>query len=173
MAHALERSFSALLVPLFFLGLMCICMAGIIYYVEGVRRTPHAAPAPPSAGRGARGAGHGARGVGHCAWRRASERYAPRATPAHAAALAAQMLYENEDFDNIFKAAWFVIVTLSTVGYGDISPVSPLGKFLTVPIIVAGLLFMAMPISIVGNNFTVIWEERQVPHPQPQPQSQP
>jgi hypothetical protein len=107
LAHALERSFSALLVPLFFLGLMCICMAGIIYYVEG-------------------------------------------------------MLYENEDFDNIFKAAWFVIVTLSTVGYGDISPVSPLGKFLTVPIIVAGLLFMAMPISIVGNNFTVIWEERQV-----------
>ena len=72
------------------------------------------------------------------------------------------MLYENEDFDNIFKAAWFVIVTLSTVGYGDISPVTPLGKFLTVPIIVAGLLFMAMPISIVGNNFTVIWEERQV-----------
>lgn len=107
LAHALERSFSALLVPLFFLGLMCICMAGIIYYVEG-------------------------------------------------------MLYENEDFDNIFKAAWFVIVTLSTVGYGDISPVTPLGKFLTVPIIVAGLLFMAMPISIVGNNFTVIWEERQV-----------
>ena len=46
LAHALERSFSALLVPLFFLGLMCICMAGIIYYVEGVRRTPHAAPAP-------------------------------------------------------------------------------------------------------------------------------
>ena len=84
-----------------------------------------------------------------------------RAIPARADGRAAQMLYENEDFDNIFKAAWFVIVTLSTVGYGDISPVTPLGKFLTVPIIVAGLLFMAMPISIVGNNFTVIWEERQ------------
>ena len=83
------------------------------------------------------------------------------------------MLYQNEDFDNIFKAAWFVIVTLSTVGYGDLYPVSPVGKFLTVPIIVAGLLFMAMPISIVGNNFTVIWEERQVPYPQAQPQSQP
>ena len=75
--------------------------------------------------------------------------------------LAAQMLYGNEDFDNIFKAAWFVIVTLSTVGYGDISPVSPLGKFLTVPIIVAGLLFMAMPISIVGNNFTLAIEEKE------------
>ena len=57
LAHALERSFSALLVPLFFLGLMCICMAGIIYYVEGVRRTPHAAPAPESAGCGAEGRG--------------------------------------------------------------------------------------------------------------------
>lgn len=72
------------------------------------------------------------------------------------------MLYQNENFDNIFKSAWFVIVTLSTVGYGDSYPESAVGKFLTVPIIVAGLLFMAMPISIVGNNFTVIWEERQV-----------
>jgi hypothetical protein len=63
LAHALERSFSALLVPLFFLGLMCICMAGIIYYVEGVRRTPHAAPSPPRAQR-ARGAGRRALRVG-------------------------------------------------------------------------------------------------------------
>ena len=44
MAHALERSVSALLVPLFFLGLMCVCFAGIIYYVEGVRPTE---PQPP------------------------------------------------------------------------------------------------------------------------------
>ena len=65
LAHALERSFSALLVPLFFLGLMCICMAGIIYYVEGVRRTPHAAPAPRERrvwGGGQGGGGQGGQG---------------------------------------------------------------------------------------------------------------
>lgn len=80
LAHALERSFSALLVPLFFLALMCICMAGIIYYVEGVRRTPHAAPAPrerrvwgggQGRGRGGQG-GQGEEGTGGRAARRRS-----------------------------------------------------------------------------------------------------
>jgi len=107
LANALERSLSALLVPLFFLTLLCFVFAGLIYYIEGV-------------------------------------------------------ISDNEDFDNIFKSAWFVLVTLSTVGYGDISPVSWYGKVVTVPMIICGVLFMAMPITIVGNNFTVVWEERQV-----------
>ena len=65
------------------------------------------------------------------------------------------MLNENADFEDIFKAAWFVLVTLSTVGYGDVYPATFYGQAVTVPIIITGVLFMAMPISIVGNNFTV------------------
>ena len=68
----------------------------------------------------------------------------------------------SSDFDNIFKAAWFVLVTLTTVGYGDVVPSSTVGQLVSVVAIVCGVLFMAMPISIVGNEFTNVWAEREL-----------
>jgi voltage-gated potassium channel len=42
-------------------------------------------------------------------------------------------------FSNIWEAIYFVIVTVTTVGYGDITPISGLGKFLTVATILSGI----------------------------------
>lgn len=42
-------------------------------------------------------------------------------------------------FDNIFDTIYFVIVTITTVGYGDITPISGWGKFLTVATILSGI----------------------------------
>ena len=68
----------------------------------------------------------------------------------------------NEDkFANMFDASWFVIVTLGTVGYGDVVPATDVGKAVTVLAIVCGVLFMAMPITIVGNSFARVWEEKE------------
>ena len=55
-----------------------------------------------------------------------------------------------------------MLVTLTTVGYGDISPESWYGQLVSVLAIVCGVLFMAMPISIVGNEFTIAWSEREM-----------
>ena len=68
----------------------------------------------------------------------------------------------SSDFDNIFKAAWFVLVTLTTVGYGDVSPESWTGKLMASVAIVCGVLCMSMPITIVGNEFHIAWQEREV-----------
>ena len=68
----------------------------------------------------------------------------------------------NPNFDNIFKAAWFVLVTLTTVGYGDVTPTSWPGQMTAAVCIVCGVLFMAMPITIVGNEFTIVWHEREL-----------
>merc|ERR1719291_1144743 len=67
----------------------------------------------------------------------------------------------SEDFADIFSAMWFVLVTLTTVGYGDIYPGSALGKVVAAVAIMCGVLFMAMPITIVGNSFAIVWEERE------------
>ena len=68
----------------------------------------------------------------------------------------------NEDkFNNMFEASWFVIVTLGTVGYGDVTPATDVGKAVTVLAILSGVLFMAMPITIVGNSFARVWEEKE------------
>lgn len=68
----------------------------------------------------------------------------------------------SSDFDNIFKAAWFVLVTLTTVGYGDVYPESWTGKLMASVAIVCGVLCMSMPITIVGNEFHIAWQEREV-----------
>ena len=66
------------------------------------------------------------------------------------------------DFDNMFDALWFSWVTFSTVGYGDMGPITPLGKLITMLGIGIGMLWFAMPISIVGSTFTEEWHRRNV-----------
>ena len=56
----------------------------------------------------------------------------------------------NSGFDNIPKSIYWAIVTLTTVGYGDIAPVSPLGQFIASIIMILGYGIIAVPTGIVG-----------------------
>ena len=56
----------------------------------------------------------------------------------------------NEGFSNIPQSIYWAIVTLTTVGYGDISPVTPLGKFLASFIMLLGYSIIAVPTGIVS-----------------------
>ena len=55
---------------------------------------------------------------------------------------------------------WSVLVSMSTVGYGDVTPRAGIGKLLACLQIIMELCYMAMPLSIVGNNFSDIWKDR-------------
>src|SRR5258708_4038933 len=48
---------------------------------------------------------------------------------------------------------WWAIVTLGTVGYGDVVPVTPLGKLVSVFAIVGGLAMIALPVAIISTAF--------------------
>jgi voltage-gated potassium channel len=48
---------------------------------------------------------------------------------------------------------WWAIVTLGTVGYGDVVPVTPLGKIITVFAIVVGFAMIALPVAIISTAF--------------------
>jgi len=63
-------------------------------------------------------------------------------------------------FPSMRDSLWFTIITMSTVGYGDIAPVSDLGRALTTNLIVLAGLYTAIPIGIVGNAFSKVWEDR-------------
>eukprot|EP00928_Gymnodinium_smaydae_P045352 TRINITY_DN30246_c0_g1_i1.p1 TRINITY_DN30246_c0_g1~~TRINITY_DN30246_c0_g1_i1.p1 ORF type:complete len:678 (+),score=96.87 TRINITY_DN30246_c0_g1_i1:145-2034(+) len=58
-------------------------------------------------------------------------------------------------------AVWLSIVTMTTVGYGDVVPRSGPGRLITGCLVVIGSLYMAMPIGIIGNSFTVSWNDRK------------
>ena len=69
---------------------------------------------------------------------------------------------EIADIDTLGNAIWFSIVTFSTVGYGDISPQTWPGKTFATFGIVLGSLWVAMPITIIGNAFQEEWERCNV-----------
>jgi len=56
-------------------------------------------------------------------------------------------------FSSIPEAMWWGIVTLTTVGYGDVYPVTPLGKFLGAAIALLGIGMFALPAGILGSGF--------------------
>ena len=68
----------------------------------------------------------------------------------------------DSGFDTLGNAIWFGIVTFSTVGYGDYTPRTLLGKAVSVLGIASGMLWCAMPIAIVGSTFQAEWGRRNL-----------
>ncbi|RDB21570.1 Potassium voltage-gated channel subfamily B member 2 [Hypsizygus marmoreus] len=62
-------------------------------------------------------------------------------------------------FSSIPAAAWFVLVTITTVGYGEITPRSFLGRLITLPILMFGLLLITLPSFVLGREFSIVWEK--------------
>ncbi|KIY46000.1 voltage-gated potassium channel [Fistulina hepatica ATCC 64428] len=65
---------------------------------------------------------------------------------------------DPSQFSSIPAAAWFVIVTITTVGYGEITPRSTLGRLITLPLLVFGLLLIALPSFVLGREFSIVWK---------------
>ena len=61
----------------------------------------------------------------------------------------------SSDFDNIFKAAWFVLVTLTTVGYGDRAPVSRSGRTIAGIWMVMSLVAVSSITAGLASAFTL------------------
>jgi voltage-gated potassium channel len=57
-------------------------------------------------------------------------------------------------FTSIPKSVYWAIVTLTTVGYGDISPQTPLGQFVASIIMITGYGIIAVPTAIVTSEMT-------------------
>jgi len=60
---------------------------------------------------------------------------------------------QPEVFSSIPAAMWWAMQTLTTVGYGDIVPQTPLGKFLGTLIALVGIGFFALPAGILAAGF--------------------
>ena len=65
-------------------------------------------------------------------------------------------MVENDEsgFSSIPRSIYWCIVTLTTVGYGDIAPTSPLGQFIASIIMIMGYGIIAVPTGIVSAEFT-------------------
>jgi len=60
---------------------------------------------------------------------------------------------QPDKFGTIPDAMWWAIVTLCTVGYGDVIPATPFGKFVAGLAIILGLMMIALPVAIIASAF--------------------
>ena len=64
-------------------------------------------------------------------------------------------------FTSIPASMWWAVVTLTTVGYGDVTPITPLGRFLGAIITVLGVGLAALPAGILANGLANELEQRK------------
>lgn len=60
---------------------------------------------------------------------------------------------QPEVFRNAFDALWWALATLTTVGYGDIYPITVIGKILSAIIAILGIGLVAVPTGIISAGF--------------------
>lgn len=60
----------------------------------------------------------------------------------------------NPNFASVPEAMWWSVVTLATLGYGDVIPMTVLGKVLGGVVAILGLCMFALPASILASGFT-------------------
>ncbi|MDA0917399.1 MAG: potassium channel family protein, partial [Proteobacteria bacterium] len=66
--------------------------------------------------------------------------------------------FENEaqpdKFQSVFHSMWWTIVTLTTVGYGDVYPITVGGKIFTFFILILGLGIVTVPAGLVASSLS-------------------
>jgi len=123
--RVMSQSYNALRIILFFLLLSMILFGCIIFEVEKGEWVSNGRAA------GLDSCDHG------CYVRRTTD----------------QTGYEISPFTDIPISFWWVLVTQTTVGFGDMYPTSRLGHAVGVITMVMGILVLALPITVIGANF--------------------
>jgi voltage-gated potassium channel len=78
----------------------------------------------------------------------------------------AEAKVQPDKLGTIPDAMWWAVVTIGTIGYGDVVPITPLGKLIATMTIFLGLVLIALPVGIIATafadqihrrNFIVTW----------------
>lgn len=69
--------------------------------------------------------------------------------------------HDDNQFLSIGHCLWWAIITMTTVGYGDMSPSSAAGKVVGAACAVSGVLLIAFTVPVIVNNFTLFYDQVQ------------
>jgi voltage-gated potassium channel len=82
-------------------------------------------------------------------------------TLASSALYAVEREAQPEKFASIMDAMWWAVVTLATVGYGDVYPITPLGKFITALVALSAIGLFALPAGILASGFAESFQKKR------------
>jgi voltage-gated potassium channel len=69
---------------------------------------------------------------------------------------------QPEQFGSIPRALWWAVATLTTIGYGDVYPVTALGKLLAGVTAITSIGLVAMPTGILAAAFSDAMQRRRL-----------
>eukprot|EP01035_Chromulina_nebulosa_P038007 gene38007-51328_t len=65
----------------------------------------------------------------------------------------------SQTWSDLFDATFFSVVTMTTTGYGNQTPMYEVDRFIACCVMVFGSLFLSMPLAIIGNEYDKAWNE--------------
>ena len=68
---------------------------------------------------------------------------------------------QPDKFGSIPRTFWWAIVTMTTVGYGDVYPITPVGKFLSGMVSIAAIGLIALPTGILAAAMSDVMQRRR------------
>lgn len=67
---------------------------------------------------------------------------------------------QPDNYQSIFDCLWWAVATLTTVGYGDIYPVTLGGRLFTFIVLILGLGVVAIPTGIIASSLGAVRKNR-------------
>ncbi|GFO26881.1 potassium voltage-gated channel subfamily c member [Plakobranchus ocellatus] len=80
---------------------------------------------------------------------------------------------ERGNMGSIPRAAWWALVTMTTVGYGDIAPKTAIGRLVGAACAMSGVLLIAVTVPVFVNNFLLFYEHSKIIDQKERSQSEP
>jgi len=69
---------------------------------------------------------------------------------------------QPDKFGSIPRAMWWAVITLTTIGYGDSYPITPLGKIVAACMAIVGVMMIALPTGLFAASFTEVMERDRI-----------
>jgi voltage-gated potassium channel len=68
---------------------------------------------------------------------------------------------QSDAFSSVPAAMWWAVITVTTIGYGDLFPITALGRLVGSMLALVGIVMLALPVGVLGSGFLEEIERRR------------